>query len=136
MRSSGESLFLVALLAIAAVIGCGSDETSDEAPDETPDAGQVEQTVACPEDSPLTYDSFGDPFMRNWCTACHSSDLPAGTRQGAPVAVDLDSRAGVLEWTARIEARALGEPPTMPPTPGPSADERTLLAEWLACGAP
>jgi hypothetical protein len=29
-----------------------------------------------------------------------------------------------------------GGTPTMPPAGGPSGEERALLAEWLACGAP
>lgn len=113
---------LLVALSVASLAGCGGDE-----PDEA---------ALCAEDSALTYDNFGDPFMRDWCTGCHSSDLPVGSRARAPLMVNLDSRADVLLWLERIDVRATGEAATMPPTAGPSEGEKALLAEWLRCGAP
>jgi hypothetical protein len=52
------------------------------------------------------------------------------------VGVDFDSHAGVLEHLERIEARATGESPDMPPVGGSDDAERLRLEEWLACGAP
>ena len=84
--------------------------------------------------SPLTYDNFGEPFVLDWCRGCHSSALPAGMRQLAPLDVNFDTRDDVRDWSPRILAVA-GTSRIMPPAGGPSDHERELLVEWLACGA-
>lgn len=124
MHSSPKSLMLM-LVAAGALFaaGCGSDDTSPGG--------------LCTEDeSLLTYENFGEPFMRDWCTSCHSSDLEAAARANAPVDVNLDSRGGVLFWRDRIGIRAAPAGATMPPTAGPGEEEKALLQEWLDCGAP
>lgn len=88
---------------------------------------------ACGREPPLTWANFGEGFMTKHCTGCHSSLLPEPMREGAPVGVDFDTYAAVLDWAPRIEATALGEAPAMPPGGGPGADELALLEEWLAC---
>jgi uncharacterized membrane protein len=87
----------------------------------------------CDRDPPLTYDNFGEGFLNKHCVGCHSSLLPAGMREDAPVGVDLDTYQGVLTWADRIEARATGETPDMPPGGGPDTEEIALLTEWLHC---
>ena len=57
------------------------------------------------------------------------------TSQNAPTDVNFDTLAQVRTRADRIRIRA-GTGTTMPPAGGPSADERALLVEWLACGAP
>jgi hypothetical protein len=84
----------------------------------------------------LDYRSFGAPFMRDWCTGCHSSDLTGDARAGAPADVNFDTRDGVLMHLDRIQARAAASPPTMPPRGQPGPEERSLLADWISCGAP
>lgn len=88
----------------------------------------------CDRAPALTYDNFGKGFMDTHCAGCHSSLYPEDLREGAPLGVDLDTYAGVLDWHERVGARALGDSPTMPPGGGPSDEERARLAEWLACG--
>ena len=122
MRSS-RNLAALALALVLALVACGSEGDDDD------DTGPS----AC-EESILSYDNFGDPFMRNWCTGCHSSDLAEGMRQDAPTNVNFDSREGILLWRDRIELRALDQG-TMPPTAGPGDGEKALLREWLSCGA-
>ncbi len=84
--------------------------------------------------STLTYQNFAAPFVITWCRGCHGSGLPVNMRQNAPIGVDFDTAAEVRAAQNRILLRATGESPTMPPVGGPSAEERALLAEWLACG--
>lgn len=121
--------WLSALLVVAAA--CGNDVRSDQpGGDDGPDPVDPD---TC-ETSYLAYDNFGAPFVVNWCRGCHSSTVPAGMRQKAPIDVNFDTEADVREWAERIGARAAGSKPTMPPAGGPTADERQLLAEWLACG--
>lgn len=90
----------------------------------------------CPEGgTSLDYASFGEPFMEEWCNACHSA--PEGQRQGAPSDVRFDSVADIRHWRERIFARSALGNDSMPPGLGdPPARERRRLAEWLACGAP
>lgn len=90
----------------------------------------------CPEDSALSSENFGAPFLLTHCTGCHHSSLGAGERAGAPLGVDFDSLDDVRARADRIWARAADHNMTMPPLGGPAQDERTRLGEWLACGAP
>jgi uncharacterized membrane protein len=56
-------------------------------------------------------------------------------RQNAPLGVDFDDLDRVRDYAPRIDVRAAGTPPTMPPAAGPSPEERAMLAEWINCGA-
>jgi len=106
------------LLSVLVVAGCGRDID-----------------VACTS-STLTYETFGQPFMLDWCTGCHSDALPPGQRQSAPVYLNFDTLDQVRAWSTQIQIRAGPTEPTMPPAGGPSVAEREMLAEWLHCGAP
>ena len=126
MRSSRD-LVLAACLALAA---CGNDQgnTADDPLPPPPDPDTCETSY-------LRYDNFGEPFALDWCRGCHSSAVPAGMRQKAPMGVNFDTQADVARWRERILIRAAGDNPTMPPAGGPADEERALLAEWLGCGA-
>ncbi|PCC74523.1 hypothetical protein SAMN02745121_06781 [Nannocystis exedens] len=90
----------------------------------------------CPEDSILTAENFGAPFMLTHCTGCHHVALKEGERAGAPLGVDFESLIKVRAQAERIWARAADQNATMPPVGPPAAEERARLGEWLACGAP
>jgi hypothetical protein len=90
----------------------------------------------CPENSDLTYENFGEPFLLTWCTGCHSSNLQAGARENAPLNVNFDTVDEVRQLAPKIWLMAGDFNTTMPPAGGPQPDDRTLLGEWLACGAP
>ena len=119
MRSCLE---LVAIFVLVA--GCGNDTEILPPHDDT-----------C-ETSILTYENFGEPFMLDWCRGCHAEGLPADMRQGAPSALNFDDLSTIRELAPVISINATGAAPMMPPAAGPSPEERLLLAEWLACGAP
>ncbi len=114
--------------------------TADMAPEaEEPDPDLVGETFderICPEDSYLTWEDFGGPFMYSWCNGCHAAALPQGERQKAPLGVDFDTVQDVRLWADRIWARAGDHNATMPPVGGPDEPERVMLGEWLACGSP
>lgn len=111
--------------------GSGSEETGE-------DLGPWDslEERPCPEDSILTYENFGGPFMLNFCTGCHQSMLPADMRQDAPLEVNFDDVDDVRAWADRIWARSADQNLTMPPVGPPDDEERWRLGEWLACGAP
>jgi uncharacterized membrane protein len=83
----------------------------------------------------LTYANFGAGFMNVYCQSCHGSN--ATNRRGAPGEFIFDTPEQVLRHKDRIFVRSAAENDSMPPGPDdPSLEERTKLAEWLACGAP
>jgi uncharacterized membrane protein len=119
---------------IAAVLlsSCGNDVGDNNAPD---GGGITGDAMSCAT-SYLTYVSFGDGFMEDWCRGCHSANLPDDMRQGSPTDVNFDTLAEVQTWSAGILADATGMTITMPIAGGPSDQDRDLLAAWLECGAP
>jgi len=110
--------------------GSGSSGTDDGGPWAT------FEERPCPEDSFVTYENFGWPHMLTFCNGCHSGMLPADMRQGAPVEVNFASIEDVRAQAERIWVRAGDQHATMPPVGPAEIEERFLLGEWLACGAP
>ena len=123
-------------LALAALTACTSDVADPDAPEDPPLVGETFDERLCPEDSFVTWEDFGGPFMYSWCNGCHAAGLPEGERQKAPVGIDFDTVEDVRSWAERIWVRAGDHNTTMPPVGGPDAIDRELLGEWLACGAP
>jgi hypothetical protein len=109
--------------------------------------------AVCPTPDPetLTWDSFGQKFMTDYCVACHDSSLIRAQRNGAPLYHDYNSLIGVLQTPGHIDENAGSGPNAhnsrMPPErcptekggavnrdcPRPSEQERTNLAIWIAC---
>lgn len=123
------------LLAVAlASAGCPAE---DEPLVFGPPTGAV-----CPPTSTLTWESFGRGFMTTYCTGCHSSERTGSDRHGAPSFHDCDTVFGVRAISDHIDATAAAGPDAvnvgMPGDdyPEPSLEQRQLLGEWLACGAP
>ena len=89
--------------------------------------------MPCPtQGTQLTYASFGQQFMADYCNHCHSS-----SKSGAPSGYKFDTQEQIQKHASRIFIRAAGPNVTMPPGPDdPPELERDKLAEWLACGAP
>jgi hypothetical protein len=105
-----------ALLLVAVVGGCADEPmTIDQYP--------------CPsEGTELTYDNFGRQFLDVWCMRCHDE---------GPNGIYFDDHDDVLARRERIFINAAAANTYMPPGPDdPVREERDLLAEWLACGAP
>lgn len=97
--------------------------------------------ATCPPASTLTYASFGQQLMTNYCTRCHSSSLTGEARMGAPDFHDFDTLIGVQQVAEHIDEVAGSGPAAtneaMPPNGAkPTLEERQKLAEWIACGAP
>ena len=87
------------------------------------------------EDTTINYHTVGQPFLRTYCTSCHSAQLDGAARFGAPANVNLDTLRDARNFAARIRARSL-DSNTMPPTGGIQPYEKELIAQWLDCGTP
>lgn len=87
-----------------------------------------------------TYVDHAGPVLDTYCAPCHTSP-PGG---GAPDYFRLDQYDGdgdvdgAFAMASRVEARATGDSPTMPPSYAtqPSDVDRAILAGWVADGAP
>ena len=82
-------------------------------------------TLSCPPDSTLTYENFGQTVIADNCLSCHAGKN--GPR--------LDSIAQIRANTNAIMGAAV-ETTSMPDNSDMVLEERQLLGEWLACGAP
>ncbi len=130
--SSRTTSFLFGCLIVPMLGACGGDEV----PLYGPPTG-----ATCPSSSTLTYENFGKSFMEAHCTRCHSSTLLGTARRGAPTFHDFDTVAGIRPIADHIELTTAAGPDgtntSMPPDgTAPTVEERTLLGEWIACGAP
>lgn len=109
--------------------------------------------AVCPTPDPmtLTWDSFGQAFMTDFCNDCHTASLPHAERNGAPLYHDYDTLMGVLDTADHVDqftgsgpgaTNTIMPPPRCPSTPGgpldrdcpqPSEQQRQDLSVWLAC---
>ncbi|MEM7157702.1 MAG: hypothetical protein AAF799_32980 [Myxococcota bacterium] len=118
-----------------------AEEPATETGEDEPEAstGAVDDPfipgLECDDELGITWESFGQGFILSQCAGCHSSYIPEDMRAGAPVGIDFETHELTQQWLLRIYARAADED-TMPPIDGVPSDERVMLAEWLACGAP
>lgn len=119
-------------LALTLALGCGATVPPDDDV-ETGDSGVVATDTSPDPCAPLTWETAGAPVVLTWCTPCHSEDLTGMARSGAPRGVDFDDEDDVRQRAARVWARALSDPPTMPPASGPSEDALDRLGAWLTC---
>ena len=82
------------------------------------------EELSCPPDSTLSYASFGKDLVTTQCMSCHDRKNPAlGTQTQIQA-----HRSQILDAAVYTDA--------MPEGRDLSIEERRLLGEWLACGAP
>ena len=103
--------------------------------------GPPTESVCPPGGTTLTYNNFAKPFMIEYCTRCHSSELVGAQRNGAPSFHDFDTLFGIKAVSDHVdETTASGPAATnegMPQDgPKPTKSEREMLGEWIACGMP
>jgi hypothetical protein len=96
--------------------------------------------TTCPDDdSSITYESFGQPFMESYCLGCHSRALEGLARHGAPQSRNFDSLEDIVTIALFIDQHAAAGPDSintiMPPPDHeqPTTAEREQLGQWLAC---
>lgn len=138
-------LKLAYFLVIIACNSCGGSEDYDQGespqieiePIKTVETKPEPTVLDCPKGTNLTYDNFGEGFLLNYCTMCHSSALDLTRRVGAPIEVNFDSADDAALWRAsilvRVDPKATAP---MPPAANIDPTEQALMLEWLNCGAP
>ena len=110
-----EAHVLRAVLACLVIAGCATDYSSGIDP----------ASVTCPPDSTLTYENFGEALITENCLSCHTSkERPTLTTQQA---IQTNRQAILKESVTSTR---------MPEGTSMLLEERELLGEWIACGAP
>jgi hypothetical protein len=128
------------VLALGALCGCSSGDPAPPARQQT----ALETGSTCPDMAhpTITYSGWGQNFFESYCTRCHSSTLTTSDeRNGATIHANWDDLPTIRSYAKEIDSFAAGGPNgtnhIMPPSdPTPSDDERIMLGEFLACGAP
>ena len=84
----------------------------------------------------LTYQTFGEMFLKTYCYECHSAKV------GSPLGgIVLDTRAGITKSMTNLKKmvvpRADGKEPAMPKGGNDALTdaERTKFGQWIDCGA-
>ena len=114
-------------------------DVADSGPPLEADAAQIgadtPMTATC-GDPAVTWESFAEGFVLNFCRGCHSALLDGADRFGAPPGVNFNTLEDVIGYRDRILARATSEAPTMPPGGGPQRHEIERFRVWLECQTP
>ncbi|HKP63911.1 MAG TPA: hypothetical protein VJV78_44560 [Polyangiales bacterium] len=112
------------------LIGCGdvpSEQTCDGEPSTCSDEPAA---IGCGDPAP----AFAQVTAFEKCSNCHSTQLSAAARHGAPIGVDFDSESAAVNKSE--EAAALVRSGAMPP-PGSgvslSESEKQALLRWSEC---
>ena len=115
------------------LVGCGAEGTKDDGSGGGDGADTASEAVdpACVDQPVVTWANFGAGFLLEQCQSCHAATSP--DRRGAPEDVHFGEESDVVRLRDRIAARALGDPPTMPPEGGVSDSDRALLEIWITC---
>lgn len=130
-------IHVVVFTALLGLASCGEDDPA-ACPEEEHEHEGVQTGAAC-NGSPLTYENFGQEFMENYCTGCHSSTLEGSeARSCAPADHNFDSLNEIVLNRDHIDESAAagpnGENHAMPPSGSrPTDEERVNLGIWLAC---
>jgi uncharacterized membrane protein len=115
-------MMCVSLVLVAAACG---DSTSSN--------GDASCTAA---DAP-TYETFGQAFMTDYCSSCHSASVTGTARLGAPPEDVFDTLAQIQgnteELAHEVESKAMPFPTAKK---FPTDAERALFTQWMSCGAP
>lgn len=90
-----------------------------------PSTGIDTSALMCPPDSTLTYETYGRAVIADQCLSCH-----AGKESPR-----LDTVESVRSHTSAILDEAVAKT-AMPADSDMTIEERCMLGEWLACGAP
>ncbi|MEZ4741217.1 MAG: hypothetical protein R3B45_02020 [Bdellovibrionota bacterium] len=130
------------LYACGASIGDGASGDDDintgsnEASNINNSSVELNSVINCDEGSSLSYKNFGNAFLLDHCTTCHSSEINNNERLNAPIEMNFDSIELVQIWRANILEVMQKKENSMPPTYELNQEEKDNFINWLRCGAP
>jgi hypothetical protein len=87
--------------------------------------------ATCPPTSTLTYQSFGQQFMTDYCVKCHDSQKTGDDRNGATIDHDFDTVIGVRSVSNHID-QAAGAGPDAVNRPDAAGRRDAALARGAA----
>lgn len=116
---TGHHLVIPLLIALACA-ACGGEGLGDP-------TGST-----CPDDSTLTYTTFGEQFFSSNCLRCHGSTGPESPK--LDTVEQIRANAGSIDRAAAAGPNAVND--FMPEGGTVAESERRKLGEWLACDAP
>jgi uncharacterized membrane protein len=79
----------------------------------------------------VTWETFGDGFVRSYCQTCHATTSP--DRHGAPADVTFDNEDQTLAWEDSVVETVRGG--LMPPGGGITETDMEMFECWLGGGA-
>ncbi len=125
--------FMLAFLVVPAMmttLSCDDTEVEDvDDSDDVDDDTDGGDEVICG----ATFNENIKPFLESYCLRCHSAQVSAGNRNGAPESSNFDMQQEVLADGESIRTRLL-DGGGMPPTPPePSHIERDDVISWIDC---
>jgi len=120
------------VLVCASALSCSAELDSPQNPSLSQDA--TARIDPCELHRVGDWFSVGEPFMLSWCRGCHSRDLPSGSRGGAPLSINFDTRTDFDQRVVQIRARVMDG--TMPPAMTLSEAEKEAFLDWVNCGSP
>ena len=106
-------------------LACGGANSADDS-----GAGAL-----CVDAPVLTWENFGEGFLRENCESCHGSEAPYRQSTSAPPPADIHfgDKDSALRLKDQILSSAAGAAPRMPPRGGVGVEDREKLNIWLRC---
>ena len=119
----GRIRVLIPIMALMVMLAACSGDKTDPVHTLEPVTDQV-----------VTYETHIAPIMETRCLGCHSITRQGADRNGAPVGVNFDTYADMVQWSDRALARILAG--TMPPGGGVTEEEQSSFQTWVDNGRP
>lgn len=113
---------------VIALLACGGSEAID--------TGSYASSIGPCDDVPvLTWENFGEGFLRENCESCHAQAAPyrSSAETPPPTSIHFGDKDTALALRDQILDSAGGDTPRMPPRGGVDAEEREKLNIWLRC---
>lgn len=137
LKNQVHILSFIGLLCQAVSCGSPSPVEDDPPPLNIPNSPYpVPSSLDCPTGTNLTWQNFGQQYLRRYCSGCHSAALSGSARHGAPDGMNFDFASDALAFRVDMVLHAANDGAKMPPGVSVPREERSLFREWLKCGAP
>jgi len=110
------------------LVACGGADATDT-------GSRTSEGDPCDDAPVLTWENFGEGFLRENCESCHAEDAPyrSSAETPPPDAIHFGDKETALSLRTQILDSAAGDSPRMPPRGGVDIAEREKLDIWLRC---